>query len=61
LQKNNSSFYPYSLASVCTKNYLEKILQIENKYLIEVPRLIQILMENIFLLPQEPKILVFGE
>jgi hypothetical protein len=49
LQENNSNFYPYSLASVCTKKYFNKILEIENKFLIRVPRILQTIMENVLL------------
>lgn len=48
LQKNNSNFYPYSLASICSKEYFNKILEIENRFLIKVPKTLQIFQENVF-------------
>jgi len=53
LKQNNQSFYPFSLAGICTKVYFEKLLSIERKLLIRIPSLVQILMENIiFLYPR---------
>jgi hypothetical protein len=49
LRKNNHHFYPYSLVSICTKKYFQRLLLIENKLLIKVPAIVQVLMENIFL------------
>ena len=48
LQKTNKSFYPYSLASICSKKYFTQLLNIENKLKIKVPFTIQALMENIY-------------
>lgn len=48
LRKTNKAFYPYSLTSVSSKKYFSNLLNIENKYIIKVPILIQALMENIF-------------
>lgn len=48
LQKTNKSFYPYSLTGILSKQFFSKLLDIEKKYLIKVPFLMQVLMENIF-------------
>lgn len=48
LKKNNNHFYPYSLASSCSKRYFSNLLKIENKVLVKIPVIIQALMENIF-------------
>ncbi len=37
LKKVNRNFYPYSLVSICSKKYFEKLLRIEDKLLIKVP------------------------
>lgn len=47
LRKNNRRFYPYSLASICTKKYFEDLLKVEEKLLIKVPFFVQVIMENI--------------
>lgn len=47
LKKSNRHFYPYSLASICTKEYFQKLLMIENKLLIRVPIFVQAIMENV--------------
>ena len=53
LKQNNGHFYPYSLAGICTKEYLTKILTIEKRRLVKVPKYLQILMENIvFMYPR---------
>ncbi|MBA4317330.1 MAG: hypothetical protein C0412_02915 [Flavobacterium sp.] len=53
LKKTNKDFYPFSLASVCTKNYFKRLLDIEDKILIKVPFLLQVVMENIlFMYPR---------
>lgn len=53
LQKSNKSFYPYSLAGVLSKRYFNQLLNIEKKYLVKVPFLVQALMENTgFLYPK---------
>lgn len=48
LKKANRNFYPYSLASVCSRKYFEKLLKVEDKFLIKVPFFIQVAMENVF-------------
>ncbi len=48
LRRNNRHFYPYALPSISSKNYFNKILKTETKTLLMVPRIIQILMENMF-------------
>ncbi len=48
LKKYNRHFYPYSLASVSTKKYFQKLLAIESAFLIKVPFLLQAFMENCF-------------
>ena len=56
LRQNNRHFYPFSLAGICTKEYFIKILTIERKRLVRVPKYIQILMENIvFFYPRNRK------
>lgn len=53
LRKTNKDFYPFSLACVCTKQYFKNLLNIENKILIKVPFLLQVVMENIlFMYPR---------
>lgn len=48
LKKANRHFYPYSLASICSKKYFEKLLRAEDKLLIKVPFFVQVVMENVF-------------
>ncbi|MFZ1720666.1 MAG: hypothetical protein WAU28_05000 [Candidatus Moraniibacteriota bacterium] len=56
LKKANKNFYPYSLASVCTKEYFKKILSVENKFLVWVPLFVQTIMDNIiFFYPRNRK------
>lgn len=46
LRKSNRGFYPYSLASVCTKSYFRKLMLLEDKFLVKVPFLLRVVMEN---------------
>ena len=58
LKITNKDFFPYSLASVCTKNYFKRLLNIENKILIKVPFVLQVIMENIlFMYPRNRQFL----
>lgn len=60
LKKNNKHFYPYALTSICTKKYFNKLLEIENKILIKVPFLLQVIMENIFFFYPKNRIFWFN-
>lgn len=54
LRKTNKSFYPYSLTSVSSKKFFNKLLKIEKKHLVRVPILVQALMENMmFFYPRD--------
>lgn len=48
LKKANRNFYPYSLASICSKKYFKQLLKVEGKLLIKVPFFFQVVMENAF-------------
>ncbi|MEO5635384.1 MAG: hypothetical protein ABIP54_01955 [Candidatus Andersenbacteria bacterium] len=48
LRKTNSGFYPLSLAGVVKKDFFIKILKIEDAFLLYVPWIVQVCMEQFF-------------
>ncbi|MDD2766377.1 MAG: hypothetical protein PHH40_01265 [Candidatus Moranbacteria bacterium] len=59
IRKNHKYFFPYSLASVASKRYFLKLLELERKKIVKVPSILQEILGKIFLRHPKNRLLWF--